>query len=264
MSSAGGQPATEANAGDGSNSSGANQMAADSDSNNDSVGSTASGAATAAGSGWKDPLTDPGASPDTELAPNPSPQEIAGALDAGISNSGETSATPVATVAGSDSWDAFSSASPTVLNSSSNNTSPDGTTNSTPDAADAQIDAAMENAKTIRDTLATEVGEGQTILPTNEASETITGQGIGAVGAVAHQMNHTINDLESAQQGGDVTPEQINADSEALPSKLVYSLVPDSVKNIQEGLDKFQNSASYVTKQVHSVSCLFFYTSSCQ
>jgi hypothetical protein len=239
-------------------------MASVSDSGNDSVPSTANDDSTAGDSGWTDPLTDPSASSDTGLAPNPSPQEIASALDAGISNSGETSATPVATVADSGSWDAFSSASPTVFDPSSNNVSPDGTTASTPDAADAQIDLAMEKAKTIKETLGTEVGEGQTFLPTNEASETLTEQGIGAVGAVSHQLNHIVNNLDSARQSGDVTPEQINADLEALPSKLQVSLVPDTVRNIQEDLDKFQNGVNYVTKQIHSASCLFFYTSTCQ
>lgn len=259
-----GQPSVDASAEDTSDLSGDNQMAANSDSGNPSAGSTASDASTAAGSDWADPLTDPDASPDTELAPNPSPQEIAGALDAGISNSGETSATPVATVAGSDSWDAFSSASPTDFDLSSNNVPPDGTTNSTPDAADAQIDAAMGNATTIKETLSTEVGEGQTFLSTNEASSTLTDQGIGAVGAVAHQLNHIVNDLESAVQTGDVTPEQINAGVLALPGMLQDPLVPDTVKSIQGDVGKFQNDANYALKQVHSVSCLFFYTSSCQ
>jgi tetratricopeptide (TPR) repeat protein len=258
------QPSVDASAEDTSDLSGDNQMAANSDSNNDSGGgnpeaSDATPGSTGADSGWADPLTDPGAPSGGGVTANPSQQDIASTLDTGLSNSGETSATPVGTVADSGSWDAFSSGSPSPSPSdlSLDAVSPNGGAATVSDAADQQIDLDMQKAGAIDEGLSN-------VLPTNEASGDIRKQGVEAVGAMAHQMNHIVNDLNSALQNGNVAPEQINADTQALPIKLLEGSAPEWMKNIQEDSNRFQNGLNYVTKQVHSTSCLFFYTSSCQ
>jgi hypothetical protein len=102
------------------------------------------------------------------------------------------------------------------------------------------------------------------MLPSNEVSDKLIEQGTGAVGAVAHQMNQTINDLNGAMQSNDASS-LLNSDPiVAINNSLGDALVPSNVKLLNQDFEKFQSGANYVAKQVHSASCLFSFDPYCR
>jgi TPR repeat protein len=224
--------------------------------------------------GWNDPLAadvassnGAPASNDGSAYPVPTEEEIADALNTGVSNFGEVSATPVATVADSNNWNQFSSSSetsPSSSSASSPSTSSD-TDAPAPDATDQQIERDMAIAGKDKDALAE-------ILPTNDISDNITEQGIAVVGSVAHQINNVINDADSSgifsigSPGSSASVEQMNSDiveftpaigntfANAIPGYKYATTVNQDVTNLQ----------NYAEKKVQSISCLFSFDPYCK
>jgi hypothetical protein len=224
-------------------------------------------------SGWSDPLSNDTASSnegpasdDGRAYPVPTQEEIANTLNTGVSNSGEVSATPVATVADSSKWDQFSSSETSQFNYTSTSSSAASDTNGPAlDATDQQIDQGMLIAGKNKEALAQ-------ILPTNDISDNITDQGIAVEGAVAHQMNRVINDADSSgifsttSTGNAGSVEQINSDvvgftpaigntfANAIPGYKYATAIDQDVTSVQ----------SYVEKKVQWASCLFSFDPYCK
>jgi hypothetical protein len=224
-------------------------------------------------SGWSDPLSADSvsssggpASDDGRTYP-PTQEEIANALSIGVSNSGEASATTVATVANASDWGQFSSSPTSPSTSASASPSAVGSEVNAvaTDATDDQIDNAIRKVKA-------EKGALSNILSSNEASEKITDQGIEVYGSVAHQMNHVINDADSSGifstswSGNGASTEQIDSDvagfgpaignalGNAIPGYKYLNAINQDLTNLQ----------SSVTKKVESISCLFSFDPYCR
>jgi len=221
--------------------------------------------------GWTDPLAADVASSNGELAsddggayPVSTQEEIANTLNTGVSNSGEVSATPVATVADSNNWNQFSSSSETPPSDSASASSPStgsDTNAAGPDPTDHQIDRDMLIAGKDKDALAK-------ILPTNDISDNITDQGIAVEGAVAHQINHVINDADSSGIFSTTSPssgaslEQMNSDlvgfTPAIGNTFANAIPGYKYANaIDQDLTNLGNPVEKVEKKVHSFLCQF-------
>jgi hypothetical protein len=224
-------------------------------------------------SGWSDPLSADSVSSnggptsyDDRADPVPTQEEIANALNIGVSNSGEASATPVATVANASDWGQFSSSptSPTTSASTSSSAAGPDVNAVAMDATDDQIDNAVRTVKADKGALSN-------ILSSNEASDKITDQGIEVYGAVAHQMNHVINDADSSgifstsSSGNSASAEQIDSDLEGFRPAIgnaIGNAIPGYkyLNSINQDLTNLQNK---ITKKVESISCLFSFDPYC-
>jgi hypothetical protein len=228
--------------------------------------------------GWTDPLaadvasSNGGpASDDGSAYPVPTQQEIANTLNTGVSNSGEVSATPIATVADSNNWNQFSSSSETSPSNSTSASSPStgsDTNAPAPDATDQQIDRDMLIAGKDKDALAK-------ILPTNDISDNITDQGIAVEGAVAHQINHVINDADSsgffstASPGSGASVEQMNSDlvgfTPAIGNTFANAIPGYKYANaLDQDVTNLRNSVEKVEKKAQSFLCLFSFDPYCK
>ena len=238
------------------------------------TGAPAASDSTAANGSWVDPLPADKVSSDVAPATDErraysvsTEQEITNALNDGLSNSREASATSVATVADAGNWDQFSSsaASPSTYTSVSTFSEGSNANARAPDATDEQIDRDIQTVNADKDALGK-------ILSSNDASDKITNQGIEVVGSVAHQMNHVINDLDSSgifstASSGNGFSAPVNSDIEGFVPAMTNTALEQALpgykyaNTINQELNTFQN---YVSKKVQSVSCLFSFDPYCK
>lgn len=231
-----------------------------------SASDSSSGSSSARDNSWNDPLAADNGSFSRELAfdqsqvnPEPTQEEVAKTLEAGVSNSAETSAAPVGTVANSGRWGDFASSPFNSPSSSAADPPPsvtsDGNT-SARDATDEEIDRRIDDVDLVRSNI---LEKG---LPHNAASDKVMDQGIGVIRAVDHQMNHTLNDAADGLFSDDPSQvKKVNDDIEGFGPAIGNALIPKWAQTLNQDATKIQNT---VTRTVNKVSCLFSFDPYCK